>query len=77
MSDRRPRHQSYVLRLWEVRTGGERSWRASLQSPGSSERHAFADPQSLFRFLQQAMEGPTEHQREARGKRQEAHHGNQ
>jgi hypothetical protein len=60
VSDRRPRHQSYVLRLWEVRTGGERSWRASLQSPGSSERHAFADPQSLFRFLQQAMEPPME-----------------
>jgi len=60
MSDRRPGHRSYVLRLWEVRTGGERSWRASLQSPGSGERHAFADPQSLFRFLQQAMEPPME-----------------
>jgi len=60
VSDRRLRHQSYVLRLWEVRTAGERAWRASLQSPGSGERHAFADPQSLFRFLQQTMEAPME-----------------
>lgn len=60
MADRQPRYRSYVLRLWEVRSGGERAWRASLHSPGSGERHAFADLQSLFRFLEQAMREPVD-----------------
>jgi hypothetical protein len=42
-------HCSYLLRL--CRAGGEGSWRASLQSIPSSERHMFADLDSLLAFL--------------------------
>ena len=42
---------SYLLRLWQARTGGELVWRASLESPHSSERLSFADAESLFAFL--------------------------
>ena len=60
MTDRDFRHRSYVLRLWEVQSGGERAWRASLQSPDTGERHAFGDVQSLFRFLERTTEVPLE-----------------
>jgi hypothetical protein len=62
MADEQPRYRSYVLRLWEVRSGGGRACRASLHSPGSGERHAFADLQSLFRFLKRTMREPIEPQ---------------
>jgi hypothetical protein len=42
-------HHSYLLRLW--RSGAEATWRASLQSVSTSERHMFADLESLFAFL--------------------------
>lgn len=68
MADQQPRYRSYVLRLWEVRSGGQWAWRASLQSPDTGERHAFAQPQALFRFLQGAMEMPTEARRSFDGR---------
>jgi hypothetical protein len=45
----RQEHWSYLLRLW--RAGGDGSWRASLQSIPSGERHMFADLDSLLAFL--------------------------
>lgn len=52
MSQERPRYISYLLRLWQVK--GERGWlwRASLESPGSSERRAFPSLERLIAFLQ-------------------------
>jgi len=44
---------SYLLRLWQTRSGGELVWRASLQSPDTGERTGFASLESLFTFLQQ------------------------
>lgn len=41
-------HHSYLLRLWQSENGG---WRASLQSIQTSERHMFADLESLLAFL--------------------------
>jgi hypothetical protein len=48
----RGHHLAYLLRLWEVRDGDRRIWRASLQSPTTSERHAFANLEDLFIFLE-------------------------
>jgi hypothetical protein len=45
----RQEHCSYLLRLW--RAGADGSWRASLQSIPSGERHMFADLESLVAFL--------------------------
>ena len=48
----RRHHMAYLLRLWEVRNGDRRIWRASLQSPSTSERHAFRSLEALFAFLE-------------------------
>lgn len=49
-------HQSYLLRLW--RSGVDGSWRASLQSVQTSERHMFADLDSLLAFLVEQSRPP-------------------
>lgn len=46
-----PRYRSYVLRLWEVDSAGQRVWRASLQDANSGERRGFADLAALTAFL--------------------------
>ncbi|HEY66525.1 MAG TPA: hypothetical protein G4O02_18400 [Caldilineae bacterium] len=53
MTDQRSRYLAYMLRLWEVRIGSEQTWRASLESPHTGERHGFADLQALFAFLEE------------------------
>jgi hypothetical protein len=52
------RYLSYMLRLWETSNGERQIWRASLESPGSGQRHGFASLQSLIEFL----EARTKHQ---------------
>jgi len=42
---------SYLLRLWQTSDGNEYVWRASLQCPGSGERHGFAGLEEMFQFL--------------------------
>jgi hypothetical protein len=49
------RYLSYLLRLWQVRVGGELVWRASLESPHTRERWGFADLASLVAFLEEEM----------------------
>ena len=44
---------SYLLRLWQAKRGGERIWRASLESPHTGERKSFATLTDLFAFLEQ------------------------
>jgi hypothetical protein len=41
---------SYLMRLW--RTAGNTEWLASLEAPGTHERHTFSDLASFFAFLQ-------------------------
>lgn len=54
-----PDYLSYLLRLWRVsgdqgaRRVGKAHWRASLESPHSSERVGFAGLEELFDFLLQ------------------------
>jgi hypothetical protein len=50
---REQRYISYLLRLWQTRSGGERVWRASLESPQTEERKSFASLTDLFTFLEQ------------------------
>ena len=46
-----PTYLSYLIRLWRTDGGGE--WLASLESPGTHERHNFTDLASFFAFLQE------------------------
>jgi len=47
---------AYLLRLWSSEQNGSLVWRASLENAHNSERHVFADLESLTAFLQQQTE---------------------
>ena len=53
MSKEQRSYLSYLLRLWQAKSGGERVWRASLESPHTDERKSFACLRDLFTFLEQ------------------------
>ncbi|MBN2393520.1 MAG: hypothetical protein JXR84_22495 [Anaerolineae bacterium] len=55
-----PRHQAYVLRLWQERPGDP--WRVRLQAAGEDTPQGFADPNTCFDFIraQLAEEGKKE-----------------
>jgi hypothetical protein len=42
---------SYMLRLWQTRSGGRLVWRASLESPHTGVRKSFASLDEMFEFL--------------------------
>lgn len=56
-----PQYLSYLVRLW--RSTGNPEWLASLEAPGTHERHNFADLASFIAFLhaqtgtEQAIDG--------------------
>ena len=52
----RQRYISYLLRLWQTGEGGEPTWRASLESPGTKRRQGFASLETLFDFLKSQTE---------------------
>ena len=52
MDRERNGYQAYLVRLWAVRSGGQRVWRAALESPHTGERQAFATLEELFTFLE-------------------------
>ena len=56
------RYISYLVRLWQGRSGGDLVWRASLESPHTGERRGFASPPDLFSFLEQEIRGVAESQ---------------
>ena len=51
MNKEQRRYISYLLRLWQIRSGSELVWRASLESPYTGERKGFASLADLFDFL--------------------------
>ncbi len=53
MTTEQPRYLAYMLRLWQVGSGEEPIWRASLESPHTGERQGFAGLQALFAFLEE------------------------
>jgi hypothetical protein len=50
-------YHAYLLRLWRVQLQGQTQWRASLESPHTSERQSFASLEQLFAFLSERYEG--------------------
>lgn len=50
-------YRSYLLRLWCTEQSESDCWRASLENPRTGERIGFANPEELFAFLIQLIEG--------------------
>ncbi|MBU0495306.1 MAG: hypothetical protein KKA73_22730 [Chloroflexi bacterium] len=50
-------YQAYLVRLWQSDTAEGPVWRASLESPHTGERQAFASLDALFAFLAEQTEG--------------------
>jgi hypothetical protein len=53
LDDHRQDYRAYMLRLWRVEGGDRPMWRASVESPHTGERQAFADLKALFAFLEE------------------------
>jgi hypothetical protein len=53
MIPQRSRYLAYMLRLWQAGDDEEPSWRASLESPHTGERHGFANLARLVAFLEE------------------------
>ena len=51
MADEHPRYQAYLLRLWQVISGGHLVWRASLEDVHTGTRRGFASLDELISFL--------------------------
>jgi hypothetical protein len=59
------RYISYLLRLWRVSRTGKPVWRASLESPLTGQRLAFANLADLFAFLESETGRSSQDQDEA------------
>ncbi len=58
MANEQPRYQAFLLRVWQVQSDGKLTWRASLESVDTGERHGFASLEILFEFLRKQMQNP-------------------
>jgi hypothetical protein len=55
MASEKRRYISYLLRLWQVRVGGQVVWRTSLEDAHTSERRGFTNLADLVAFLEGKM----------------------
>ncbi len=53
MTTERSQYLAYLLRLWQVGSGKEATWRAALEDAHTGERQGFASLDDLFHFLRQ------------------------
>ena len=56
MTNKEKKYLAYMLRLWQAGDDEEPSWRASLESPHTGERHGFANLARLVAFLEEQTE---------------------
>ena len=56
MSREQRRYVSYLLRLWQIESGGELAWRASLESAHTGKQKGFASLDDLFEFLRNSTD---------------------
>jgi hypothetical protein len=55
MTEEEQGYISYLLRLWQIKNGTKRVWRASLENPRTGQRRGFATPADCFAFLAKEM----------------------
>jgi hypothetical protein len=65
MAKQQRHYISYLLRLWQVCSGGRLIWRASLERADTRERRGFTSLDNLFEFLREQTETATEMNEEA------------
>ena len=53
--DKPPRYKSFLLTVWEERSGETILWRYGLEDPETGQRRAFASPEALVATLQQII----------------------
>ena len=60
MHERKRGYVAYMLRLWQVRSGEEWSWRASLEHAHTGTRKGFTSLEELCAYLQEhAISAPS------------------
>jgi hypothetical protein len=57
MARERRQYVAYLLRLWQVPSGGGRVWRASLQDVHTGERRGFISVAQMIAFLEVQTSG--------------------
>lgn len=57
MTGGRQGYEAYLLRLWQVHSGGRSVWRAALESPHTGERWTFGDLAGLIAHLERQTGG--------------------
>jgi hypothetical protein len=58
--EKQQRYLSYLLRMWQTSDGQQQIWRASLESPGTGQRHGFSSLEDLMIFLRAQMDRSAE-----------------
>jgi hypothetical protein len=58
MAEKADAYFSYLLRLWRDDSADRSTWRASLESAQTAERHHFATLDDLFTFLRERANAP-------------------
>ena len=53
-----PDYQSFLLRLWRVKSTGPLVWRASLESTATGRRQGFSSLENLFAYLEEQTTQP-------------------
>jgi hypothetical protein len=50
-------YYSYLLRMWQVPTNGERTWRIQLENVQTGEKSGFTSLEKLLVYLNQVVNG--------------------
>ncbi len=61
MSDEPDAYQTYLLHLWRAKCQGRWQWRASIESPHTGERHAFASLEQVSTFRSERCDSQVPH----------------
>jgi len=56
MTEKAPKHRSYLLRMWEEDSQIESPWRIVVVDPHTGERWGFTQPEHLLGFLKEQMD---------------------
>lgn len=49
-------YMAYLVRLWQEKHDGQQIWRASVEQPGQTNKHAFQSFEALVDFLAHSMQ---------------------
>ena len=56
MNPENPRYFSFLLRLWQEKSGTQSAWRASLENPHNGKRLGFSDIHKFLAYIAEITE---------------------